>query len=737
MTYCDRLPGALPAVYIERMQNAFTRGLVSDLGTIGGCTNIGGVHEHAIGYATIDVTGNCGVRMATDPAYWTEDIRYDNVLIGDYQQINSGENFAQGGSMVHLRAVPEGGTAATRASLASYTSGFDRTFYSRYQAAGSPKLDGRQPLPSTFATRWINGGPSEFQTSMKVWREGRTDSDLTCTRYGFEARRKATEIVVFDEDENAVSIADTAGDSGPVTRPELPSTSRTATSDSDIYPQVVNGSQAGWMYFNLDHTRGDAQASQNWIISSMRAQGRFSTDIDAVALGNGCSAPTETTAITAAGGPSIQPAPNAARPSTGVASTNNDDSCDIALLPAATLLLPYFEVNIDDPGGETTLFTVTNVSPGDQIARVTLWTDGAYPVLTFNIYLTGYDVQAINLYDVFARGIIAPDEGTGTRVTARGQHSERNDALDISGCHNLPGSLPAESVRLMQSAFVLGRIPNGCNPAGWLQHENAVGYATIDVVRNCSDNGPTIAAYWSDDLLYDNVLIGDVQQVNSAQNFAQGTTMVHIRAIPEGGTAPTREASPFRRTFYSRFQPVANPQGDGRQPLPTTFAARWVQGGSSVFQTSFKIWREGKSGRNATCAERGEDSSLLVREVVRFDEAENAVGDYVHCYLEGCPFGENTIPATSLTSVTDTSIYPQLTNGAVAGWMYFNLDNDDGDAHPTSNWVIASMRAEGRYSVDMDAAALGNGCSTPLGKSEVYGSSTGSIVIGPAANTNH
>ncbi|HEX7151675.1 MAG TPA: hypothetical protein VF618_09325 [Thermoanaerobaculia bacterium] len=33
----------------------------------------------------------------------------------------------------------------------------------------------------------------------------------------------------------------------------------------------------------------------------------------------------------------------------GAATTNHDDTCDIAQLPAATLLLPYFEVL--GPGG--------------------------------------------------------------------------------------------------------------------------------------------------------------------------------------------------------------------------------------------------------------------------------------------------------------------------------------------------------------------------------------------------
>src|SRR4028118_1070952 len=100
----------------------------------------------------------------------------------------------------------------------------------------------------------------------------------------------------------------------------------------------------------------------------------------------------------------------------GPTSNNNDDTCDIGLFPAATLLLPRFEIDIDDATGqgETTVFSITNVTPTEQIALVTLWTDGAYPVVWFNVYLTGYDTQSINLYDVIAQGQIAPPRGTGT-----------------------------------------------------------------------------------------------------------------------------------------------------------------------------------------------------------------------------------------------------------------------------------------------------------------------------------
>src|SRR3990170_6835283 len=75
----------------------------------------------------------------------------------------------------------------------------------------------------------------------------------------------------------------------------------------------------------------------------------------------------------------------------GPSTTNNDDSCDIGVTPAATLLLPYFEVDINSAAGtgETTIFTITNVSNLPQVAHITLWTDFSYPVIDFNVYLTG------------------------------------------------------------------------------------------------------------------------------------------------------------------------------------------------------------------------------------------------------------------------------------------------------------------------------------------------------------
>src|ERR1700694_5920546 len=79
--------------------------------------------------------------------------------------------------------------------------------------------------------------------------------------------------------------------------------------------------------------------------------------------------------------------------------------CTIDAEPAATLLLPYFEVDLNNPNGLTTLFSVNNASATAVLAHVVVYSDLSVPVLDFNIYLTGYDVQTINLRDILVNGL--------------------------------------------------------------------------------------------------------------------------------------------------------------------------------------------------------------------------------------------------------------------------------------------------------------------------------------------
>jgi hypothetical protein len=436
---------------------------------------------------------------------------------------------------------------------------------------------------------------------------------------------------------------------------------------------------------------------------------------------------------------------NASFPTGSPATTNNDDSCDIGVAPAATLLLPYFEVDLTNPLGETTLFTITNVSQIPQIAHVTVWTDRSFPVLDFNIFLTGYDVQSINMFDIVSRGRIAePGTTSDEGENPPGDRSLDNDAnpvisaAGLSPCENLAVRIQPGLLLDLQNALTKGTY-GACTRVGNV-HTNAIGYVTVDVSRACSTFLPYDATYYTSDfgIAFDNTLIGDFQQVNSTQNFAQGNPMVHIRAVPEGGISGEFDTN-FDRTFYSRYQDGAT--DDRRQPLPSTFAARWIEGGSTGFETFYKIWREGVTGDVAdgdSCTSSSSgyvvNGSLAVTELVRFDEAENPTTFTPDEIISPAPEGEVALPETSRTDVSG-DIYPP-NDGAVAGWMYLNLDNGTPEDAPdpdvaSQNWVIVSMRADGRYSVDFDAAWLGNGCSPVAPVTDADGDDP---AIGPAAD---
>jgi hypothetical protein len=452
-------------------------------------------------------------------------------------------------------------------------------------------------------------------------------------------------------------------------------------------------------------------------------------------------------------------------------SINNDDTCDIKVGPAATLLLPYFEVDVFGNSGQTTLFTITNVSRYPQIAHVTLWTDWAVPVFTFNIYLTGYDVQSINLTEVLIRGVIASPNGTTDATQPGALSSAGSPNLGAApNCGNNPGVVPAAAMALVRKALTTGMAPpiNGsCGPIGGI-HINAIGYATVDVVSNCTARFPSDPAYFTDDLLYDNVLIGDYQQLGphpggtpTGSFDGAGNPMVHIRAVPEGGSSGSNVPTALPYTFYDRYTPATARTRDRRQPLPSTFAARYIQGGRSEFETNVTIWREGFG--SGSCTGAMASGSMLIPEIVRFDEHENPViGNGLICG-DPCVFQPTpTLPTTS-SSNTAGSVFPFVTSGDVGGWIYLNLNNGGSTTYsvtrdaggqpgptnltsalaplgstttagprPSQNWVTVTMFGTvggNRMTAEFDAASLGNGCSPAAFFSAANG---GSVPIGPS-----
>ena len=122
-------------------------------------------------------------------------------------------------------------------------------------------------------------------------------------------------------------------------------------------------------------------------------------------------------------------------------------SCALDGGPAATLLLPYFEVDLDNPNARTTLFSLNNAGDKAALAHVVLWTDVGVPTLTFDVYLTGYDVQEINLRDIFVSGNLPVTASVGQdpndTISPKGSVSQDIDFTSCSALPNAPGAVSA------------------------------------------------------------------------------------------------------------------------------------------------------------------------------------------------------------------------------------------------------------------------------------------------------
>jgi hypothetical protein len=439
-------------------------------------------------------------------------------------------------------------------------------------------------------------------------------------------------------------------------------------------------------------------------------------------------------------------------------TTNNGDSCDLGNFPAATLLLPYFEVDLDRPQQRTLLLTIANTSRQPQIAKVILWTDSGYPVLDFNIFLTGYDVQSLNLADILVRGVLA--RGTSIaepqgRLSA-GNAANPNFAANVAGACApgiLPGQIPASILSDMRAALTKGTAAScGTARIGGV-HPFATGYATVDLVSTCSTRLPLDKSYW-DELLYDNVLMGDYQQLGGDVE-AGGNPLVHIRAVPEGGKPGEVAATNLPYTFYDRFTPRDGPRTrDRRQPLPATFAARFIEEpafarpSGSGFRTSFKIWREGVTGPSADCRSYFWNHETATAEMTRFDEHENPT-TYAPSVIGLIPdIVFVPLPLASKTTTSNTGVFPPFSSGDEGGWLYLNLSNGGSSDYSVAqgrrfaespnlprqsqNWVVVTM-TNGRFTTDADATALGNGCSPAPALSIAR---NGTATIGPLPDAN-
>ena len=414
--------------------------------------------------------------------------------------------------------------------------------------------------------------------------------------------------------------------------------------------------------------------------------------------------------------------------------------CTIDDVPAATLLLPYFEVDLGNANGLTTLFSVNNASATAVLAHVVIWSDLSVPVLDFNIYLTGYDVQTINLRDILVSGVLprtaSAGQDPGDTISPKGNFSQDINFASCSG-QLPPPTLPADFISHLQLSLTGQASPilgNRC--AGRNLGDNvARGYVTVDTVNNCTLRFPGDPGYFAPggtgDATNQNVLWGDYFYVNTGENFAQGETLVHVEASPGTGTstfntypAPGSPETTVsgQYTFYGRYDIPAWNAADNREPLSTNFAVRYINGGAFTGGTSLLVWRDSKVNQTpftcpALAGSRPPWFPLGQEGIVIFDEQEHPnVPTTTPVSPQPPTLGLIPFPAEAQrTRVGGTALPVPFS----FGWLYLNLNttvtaagnNPPEDPAAAQAWVTAVMDAQGRFSVGFDAIQLDSACT--------------------------
>lgn len=420
------------------------------------------------------------------------------------------------------------------------------------------------------------------------------------------------------------------------------------------------------------------------------------------------------------------------------------------VVPAATLLLPYFAVDYLDPSAPVTSFTINNASATAVVAHVTLWTDEGIPTFNFDVYLTGYDVQQVNLNALFATGTLpitadfvedsgdtpSPDDGISNMGTLSQDINFSGTTGPCSDVYSSPELSQAE-LRHIRAAHTGRRsaILNGCASA---QYGDSVarGYVTVDTVTACSLLNPSASAYFdsmASIASYQNVLWGDASVTDGANNSETGRPLVHVETcIPGNGfigyVGNGSGLCPFGAgdyTFYGRLHGFT--AADQREPLSTIFATRYVNGGAFTGGTDLIVWRDTKlapTGPNGkhNCTKDPSWYPLAQSDVVGFDEQENptdlcfltdnfspAIGGEQPCF----PLATQRVSVASGNAVAEPIEPPSL-----FGWLFLNLSHTvAGDLQPgvAQAWVETTMSANGRFAVGYQAIALDNALAPASG----------------------
>jgi len=392
------------------------------------------------------------------------------------------------------------------------------------------------------------------------------------------------------------------------------------------------------------------------------------------------------------------------------------DLCAFDQRPGASLLIPYFEVDLaGTPGqGRNTRVWVRNTATRPRLTNVVLWTNWGIPAFTFNVYLPAYGTQRIDIGAIFLQGKLPQ---TGSAITPVGAFDSVGTPLVFNSCNTgtTPGEPPiytdlSAGAQIELRARYRGTVTsNGQCFAANLGDEVARGYITVDDATQCStgfspaDPGYLIAGGFGV-ASNANVLLGGAEYVHPANNFAHATPAFPV----EASDVPL--FVPGDPTFYGRY--MAYTAGDSREPLPFSWTFEFDSEATPENDNDdadLQLFRVVPRTNTRSCAGVPPWYPLFESERVPFDRAGNTPA------ADPFPLGETLAPmgrATQLFGVEniDNLLLDPLPR---AGSGRLNLTNFQGNLDGQSMLSVIHTW-QGRYSESTLGRALDSGCAVNM-----------------------
>ena len=402
--------------------------------------------------------------------------------------------------------------------------------------------------------------------------------------------------------------------------------------------------------------------------------------------------------------------------------------CAYDAVPAASLLFPFVAIDYNEgaQSGINTVISITNLSYQAHLTKVTIWTDYGFPMLAFNVALTGYDVQTIDIRDILVfgqlpvtktephswlegavpDGPVSPQGSTPAGwiegllplpeptnvfercdVTSRGYPGLYTTPIPQSFLELFRGFLSISQAgdRMYSDSCTLPYDvevdPPGTDP--WFIQRDATGptwmYITVDLVETCDNLRPTDPGYWgpaSEEAIiaFDNVLTGDVYWLSTAGSAAGKA--VHLEADRNFSRVVSATSAGTPISFYHTLTTLKDLPSDMREPLPTAWALRYAELSTNPYSPAarIRVWKGSTSIAQSPDLEVHPEleeadelraSNCYGYTYYAWDEDENVVNAWGGCWGDP-PTSPNLFPLrTQEVSVEDLRI------AGYRGWLLF------------------------------------------------------------------